>query len=216
MVIGGDLYLVIRSLPSYSSFRKKGYEFKEIKGHSIIGFTYQYPIYSLISKHTIREADAVFELSTWNDKLIKESEPKQINSPAISTSATTHIPSGNNIMLVDDEKDILYNFNLALTENGYNVEAFSNSREALNRFQEGRSHFGLVILDLRMAGLNGLELYKRLKSISKDVKILFISALDVVPELVSILTDVKKEDILRKPISTEELIKAVKKRHQIS
>jgi DNA-binding response OmpR family regulator len=66
-----------------------------------------------------------------------------------------------------------------------------------------------------MSGLNGLELYKRLKTISKDVKILFVSALDVVPELVSVLTDVKKDDILRKPISTEELIKAVKKRHQI-
>jgi CheY-like chemotaxis protein len=216
MVIGGDLYLVIRSLPSYSSFRKKGYEFKEIKGHSITGFTYEYPIYSLFSKHTGRQADAAFNLSTWNDKLIQEPGLKHIHSPAISTSATTHISSGNSIMLVDDEKDILYNFNLALTENGYHVEAFSNSREALNRFQEvGRSHFNLVILDLRMAGLNGLELYKRLKTISKDVKILFVSALDVVPELVSVLTDVKKDDILRKPISTEELIKAVKKRHQI-
>jgi len=216
MVIGGDLYLVIRSLPSYSSFRKKGYEFKEIKGHSITGFTYEYPIYSLISKHTRRQADAAINLSTWNDKLIQEPELKYIHSPAISASATTHISSGNNIMLVDDEKDILYNFDLALTENGYRVEAFSNSREALNRFQEvGRSHFNLVILDLRMAGLNGLELYKRLKTISKDVKILFVSALDVVPELVSVLTDVKKDDILRKPISKEELIKAVKKRHQI-
>lgn len=216
MVIGGDLYLVIRSLPSYSSFRKKGYEFKEIKGHSITGFTYEYPIYSLISKHTRGQADAAINLSTWNDKLIQEPGLKYIHSPAISASATTHISSGNNIMLVDDEKDILYNFDLALTENGYHVEAFSNSREALNRFQEvGRSHFNLVILDLRMAGLNGLELYKRLKTISKDVKILFVSALDVVPELVSVLTDVKKDDILRKPISTEELIKAVKKRHQI-
>jgi two-component system, OmpR family, response regulator ChvI len=216
MIIGGDLYLVIRSLHSYSSFKKKGYEFKEIKGHSITGFRYEYPIYSLISKHSRKHSDPAFNLSTWHDKPTQELETKQVHSPAISTSPTTHISSGYNIMVVDDEKDILYNFNLALTENGYNVETFSNSQEALNRFQEvGRSHFDLVVLDLRMAGLNGLELYKRLKSISTDVKILFVSALDVVPEIVSVLTDVKNDDILRKPISMEELIRAVKKRHQI-
>ena len=61
-----------------------------------------------------------------------------------------------------------------------------------------------------MPGLNGLELYTRLKSINRSVKILFVSALDVVPELVSILPDVKQDDILRKPISTEEFINSVK------
>jgi DNA-binding response OmpR family regulator len=66
-----------------------------------------------------------------------------------------------------------------------------------------------------MPGLNGLELYTKLKAI-RDVKILFLSALDVVPELVSILPDVKQDDILRKPVATEDFINAVKKKRQIS
>jgi CheY-like chemotaxis protein len=60
-----------------------------------------------------------------------------------------------------------------------------------------------------MPGLNGLELYYRLKSINRNIKILFVSALDVVPELVSILPDVNQDDILRKPVSTEEFINSV-------
>ena len=119
-------------------------------------------------------------------------------------------------MLVDDEEDILYSFNVALTSNGYHVEAFSDSQEALECFAQGSPHFDLVILDLRMPGLNGLELYSRLKAINRDVKILFLSALDVVPELVSILPDIKQDDILRKPVTTEDFINAVKKKRHIS
>ena len=43
-----------------------------------------------------------------------------------------------------------------------------------------------------MPSLNGVELYTKLKEISQDIKILFLSALDVAPELVSLLPDVKQ------------------------
>ena len=67
-----------------------------------------------------------------------------------------------------------------------------------------------------MPGLNGLELYTKLKAINRDVKILFLSALDIAPELVSILPDLNQDDILRKPVVTEDFINAVKKKGQIS
>ena len=109
------------------------------------------------------------------------------------------------------KQDVLYSFHAALTDNGYDVETFSDSQEALKRFSEVTpSHFGLVILDVRMPGLNGLELYTRLKSINRSVKILFVSALDVVPELAIMFPDVKRDEILRKPVSTEEFINSVK------
>ncbi|PWU81051.1 MAG: hypothetical protein DLM72_08920 [Candidatus Nitrosopolaris wilkensis] len=74
---------------------------------------------------------------------------------------------------------------------------FSDSREALVRFsQASHSHFDLVILDLRMPGINGLELYSRLKSINRDVKILFVSALDAGLEPLSILPELRQDDIL--------------------
>ena len=61
-----------------------------------------------------------------------------------------------------------------------------------------------------MPGINGLELYTRLKSINRDVKILFVSALDAVPELLSILPELRQDNVLRKPIAVEGFINAVK------
>ena len=62
-----------------------------------------------------------------------------------------------------------------------------------------------------MPGLNGLQLYYRLKAINRNIKILFVSALDAVPELVSILPDVKAaNDIIKKPVALHDLASTVK------
>ena len=222
MVIGGDLYTVLKAFSSCStsssSYRHNEYRFKEVKGHSISGLTHQYPVYSVTSKYS-RSYPDVAKLSTLKDgKQTRKPEIKkqafQIQRPSFSASpisTTSSSYSGYTIMLVDDEQDVLYSFHAALTDNGYDVETFSDSQEALKRFSEVTpSHFGLVILDVRMPGLNGLELYTRLKSINRSVKILFVSALDVVPELAIMFPDVKRDEILRKPVSTEEFINSVK------
>jgi two-component system, OmpR family, response regulator ChvI len=69
----------------------------------------------------------------------------------------------------------------------------------------------LTILDIRMPGLNGLQLYYRLKAVNRNIKILFVTALDAVPELTSILPDVNTtNDIIRKPVALGDFISAVK------
>ena len=158
MVIGGDLYLVLKSLSSSPSFKQSDYRFKEVKGHSVVGFTHEYPAYSVTSKYSRTYPDPVAILSALNDNRMHESkleEIPQIQHSSFSASPTSSC-SGYNIMLVDDEEDILYSFNVALTSNGYHVEAFSDSQEALECFAQS-THFDLVILDLRMPGLNGLS-----------------------------------------------------------
>jgi class 3 adenylate cyclase/ActR/RegA family two-component response regulator len=115
------------------------------------------------------------------------------------------------ILLVDDEEDVLYTFKTGLVSQGFNVEAFADSLEALAHFATvDPSQYDLAILDIRMPGLNGLQLYYRLKAINRNIKILFVSALDAVPELLSILPDVKKtEHIIKKPSTIENFINVV-------
>jgi CheY-like chemotaxis protein len=115
------------------------------------------------------------------------------------------------IMLVEDEADVLLTYKSFLDTESYNVEAFTNPYDALHSFIKKNGHYyDLIIIDIRMPGINGLQLYRTLKAIDDSLKVLFISALDAA-EAVSILDDVDLSNLVRKPISKEDFIKKVKK-----
>ena len=61
-----------------------------------------------------------------------------------------------------------------------------------------------------MPGVTGLEVYQALKSANKNIQIMFVSALDATNELLSILPDVKKSDIIRKPVNRDRFVQDVK------
>jgi CheY-like chemotaxis protein len=128
-----------------------------------------------------------------------------------------------NIMLVDDEPDVLLTLKTVISSLGYNVEAFGDSQEALKRFLQVTNintsnkkdnnnsnnsdspYYKLVITDIRMRGLNGVQFYQILKALDKDIKILFISGLDTAEEIISVLPNVTLNDIIRKPIEADRL-----------
>jgi DNA-binding response OmpR family regulator len=115
-----------------------------------------------------------------------------------------------NVMLIDDEPDMIITYKSFLHSEGYNVDAFTNSQEALRHFaQVNPSYYDLVIMDIRMPHLNGLQLYHRMKAINSSVRVLFVSALDAVEELVSILPDIKHNSIIRKPVEKDNFVKSV-------
>jgi CheY-like chemotaxis protein len=203
MVIGGDFFLVLKSLFSRPSFKHADYQFKEIKGYSISG-SFQYPVY-LVKSRNNKSFHISDEYLSALDNKYNILAPDQKRIPRSS-------PSDYNIMLIDDEQDILVSFTEGLSIAGYRSEAFSDSQEALKRFlQMDSTHFDLVILDLRMPDINGIELYSKFKSINKAVKILFVSALDVMPELVSMF-EIVKGDILRKPVEMNDFINKIKEK----
>ena len=191
IAIGDGLYNIVRSISLLPFLEENLYHFEEIgvgTNHRLSQFN-EYRVYALQSNK-----NSLFNQS----RLQQEQEQEPTHSP--------------NIFLVDDEEDILYTFKKGLSSEGYNVEAFSDSMEALRHFAKvNPSHYKLAILDIRMPGLNGLQLYYRLKTINRNIKILFVSALDAVPELMSILPDVKTTDgLIRKPVALDEFLKAVK------
>jgi CheY-like chemotaxis protein len=113
------------------------------------------------------------------------------------------------IMLVEDEADVLLTYKSFLASESYNVEAFTNPYDALHSFIEKNGHYyDLIIIDIRMPGINGLQLYRTLKAIDDSVKVLFISALDAA-EAVSILDGVDLRNLVRKPIGKEDFVKKV-------
>ena len=115
-----------------------------------------------------------------------------------------------NIMIVDDEPDVLLTYESFLTNTGFNVSTFEDPYGALRAFVSEQMLFDLVILDIRMENLNGLQLYQSMKAMKPFSKIIFASALDAAKELTSVLPDVKAQDIIKKPVDREYFLKAVK------
>jgi CheY-like chemotaxis protein len=115
------------------------------------------------------------------------------------------------IMIVEDEEDVLLTYKSFLDSESYTVEAFSNPYDALQSFIEKNGHYyDLIIIDIRMPGINGLQLYRKLKAIDDSINVLFISALDAAEALSILDDDMDPSKLIRKPVSKEDFLKKVK------
>ena len=110
------------------------------------------------------------------------------------------------ILLVDDESRIQDVVEYALTKEGYQVTCQSNGRSALARLESEK--FDLVVLDVMLPDIDGLEICRTIRKTSK-VPILFLSARsDEVDRIVGL--ELGGDDYLVKPFSPRELTARVK------
>ena len=107
------------------------------------------------------------------------------------------------IGLAEDDLKIAGLIKTGLEEHSYTVRAISNGQQALETFQ--REHFDLLILDVMMPGLNGIELCKKLRTIDKSLPILMLTALGGIEDKV-IGFNSGADDYLLKPFHFKELL----------
>jgi CheY-like chemotaxis protein/class 3 adenylate cyclase len=218
IVIGGHLYRVINSF----SFVNNRYEFRELKGGYSISFDQRYSVYHALSKNNNNntsgiDIDSINQLFTSkNTSKIKVIQAKQQSQSLDESQHEQQLQEQQkysaNIMIVDDEPDTVFTYKSLLSAEGYNVQAFTDPQEALKHFvqlPDPSSYYHLVLLDIRMPRLNGLQLFYRIKAISPNTKIMFISALDIAEELTSILPDIKYDDIIKKPLKREYFVSKI-------
>ena len=112
------------------------------------------------------------------------------------------------ILLVDDEPDIALAFKIGLEDNGFRVDAFDSPLKALSNFRSDL--YDLLLLDIKMPKMNGIEAYHQMKEIDKKVTVCFITASetlyyeDISKKIFPIL-GVKR--LIRKPIRIDDLVK---------
>ena len=218
IVIGGDLYQIIKS---FSFIKNNGYEFRELRRGYSVGFNHKYPVYTALSRNNNNTAalniNNINHLLSSNEisKIKQDIGVKQQSSQLLLQDGKQKKQQQQryfiNIMIVDDEPDTLFTYEWFLSEEGYNVEGFTDPQEALKRFVqlEASSYYQLVLLDVRMPRLNGLQLFNTIKTLSPATKIMFCSALDIAEELVGILHDVNYDYIIRKPVEREYFINKI-------
>jgi CheY-like chemotaxis protein/predicted transcriptional regulator len=143
---------------------------------------------------------------------IQNNSSYHLESISLESSNKLHESSNQNpsIMIVDDEPDVLLTYESFLSNAGFNVSTFEEPYKALADFTSNARLYDLIILDIRMENLNGVQLYQCMKAVNPTSKILFASALDAAKELTSILPGMQSQDIIKKPVDRENFVKTVK------
>ena len=110
------------------------------------------------------------------------------------------------ILIIEDEEKIARFLELELTHEGYEVAKSADGREGLDLALGGG--FAMILLDIMLPGLNGLEVIRRLRK-SSEVPVIMLTARDAVMDKVSGL-DMGANDYVTKPFAIEELLARIR------
>jgi len=114
----------------------------------------------------------------------------------------------NTVLLVDDEKDIRDVIGISLSDLGYKVLIAESGQQALRIFE---SHSPPIVLtDIKMPGMDGIELLRKLKQLNPDVEVIMITGHGAM-DLAVMSLKYAATDFITKPINVEVLEVALKK-----
>lgn len=107
------------------------------------------------------------------------------------------------VVLLDDDPGVRRSLSLALSLAGYQVEAYATAEDLLSGLDPSQP--GCLVLDLRMPGMDGLEVQQALSDRGCSLPVIFMSAFGDIPTTVRALK-AGAIDFLEKPFATESLI----------
>ncbi|MED2686645.1 two-component system response regulator YkoG [Bacillus subtilis] len=111
------------------------------------------------------------------------------------------------ILIVEDEEKIARVLQLELEYEGYSVTIKQNGTEGLDAAAEGG--YALVLLDVMLPGLSGLEVLRRLRKTDSQTPVILLTARDSIPDKVTGL-DIGANDYVTKPFEIEELLARIR------
>jgi CheY-like chemotaxis protein len=94
----------------------------------------------------------------------------------MSSSSSPLLPPTPGIIVVDDESDLAFLYKQFITGLGFDVVSFTDSLLAFEHFRQNIDRYCLLITDLRMPGMNGIELANKIREVNKTVKIFLVTA----------------------------------------
>lgn len=113
-----------------------------------------------------------------------------------------------NILLVDDDNHCLEGLVTVLEPAGYRCDAFTDPRKAVEAFD--RSPYDLVITDMKMPGMNGIQVIKEIRSIAPEVRIIIVTGFGDVDSAISAVNN-GAYAFYGKPVDFAELMETIEK-----
>ncbi len=110
------------------------------------------------------------------------------------------------LLIVDDDYDIVQVLKMGLVKNGFLVEAFTNPQEALQSFKSDAESYCLVLSDMRMPALSGIQLSKKVKEVNPNVKVILMTAFEIRDsEFSKVFPSTQVDGFVQKPIGIKDL-----------
>jgi PAS domain S-box-containing protein len=117
----------------------------------------------------------------------------------------------NKLLLVDDEPDILRVLSMSLKADGYDVKTASSGKDALTVFSQEKPD--IVITDIKMPGMNGIEVLREVKKIDEETEVIIITGHGDIDAAIEALK-YGASDFINKPVRDEALSIALNRAHE--
>jgi len=114
------------------------------------------------------------------------------------------------LLIVDDDPDIVQVLKRGLQKNRFLVDAFTNPEEALQSFKSNAEAYCLVLSDVRMPRLSGIQLAKKVKEASPSVKVILMTSFEIRDsEFSKVFPSTHVDGFVQKPIGIKDLTKKI-------
>ena len=126
----------------------------------------------------------------------------QIGGSEIVVANTENIDNSlARLLVVDDDPDTILALKIGLLDYGFLVDAFTNPQEALQSFKANAESYCLVLLDIKMPALSGIQLARKLKEVNPNVKVLLLTALGIRDnEVFDVSSSTNVNGFIQKPV----------------
>jgi DNA-binding response OmpR family regulator len=136
-------------------------------------------------------------------------EPTGLQKKSVNLTSIEEKRLSKVVLVVDDDPDITSVFSLGLQDEGFEVYTYNDPLEVLSQFKPNL--YDLLLVDINMPKMNGIDLSRKLLELDFNVKICFITAGEANIEALRELYPTRGIGcFIRKPVTIDELVRRVK------
>ena len=161
--------------------------------------------HDVLMKHGLEERTAIREMQS---KAVTARTPLDEASSVYEKEKGSIVMESNSILIIDDEQNIRLTLTRALENLGVEIDLAGNGEEGLFKLKE--KEFGLILLDLNMPGMGGMEMLRHVREIRPDIRVIIITAYGTVERAVEAMK-LGAVDFVQKPFVPDEIREMVKR-----
>jgi CheY-like chemotaxis protein len=110
------------------------------------------------------------------------------------------------LLVVDDDPDNAQVIKLGLVNYGFLVDAYTNPEEALQKFKSNADSYSLILSDIWMKSISGIQLAEKVKEVNPNVKVLLLTGSEMGgKEFSKVSTSISIDGFIQKPITIKKL-----------